>query len=362
MNEKCGFLVRIIISFCLIIGNLDFLYSQKLLATEKKNKLFIEILNLGIEDSGSENSNDIFAGVSDIVFDSSGNIIIIDIIMKNIRKFDHKGKLLLEYSEIGSGPGEIKGPMLIENINNQLYVYDIVNRKMIIFVNDFMFEKEFIVPYSLQDMIFTRGGDFYFASIIAEQSDITKNLPIHIFDQTGKKKKSFGKEMMFNVSNIKNSRDRIMVYDYYAGRISLHIWNNKLIASPVFDTHTFVYDLNGQFLYRFKNPDFKHKLLNYKISKKGVTYYLYETQSGPAYGLNDKFIIKSYQLSKEMDYLEHFVDIFDWQGKVIKSQVPINGLVMDVSSEGLVVTTSPHPYTKIWVYRLCLDKLENKKE
>lgn len=359
MNKKFKLLIGFFIYLCLLHINPDFRNSPNLLAAEQKNKLFTKLLHLGKEDSKFQNSNEIFAVVNDITFDLSGNIIIVDTRMKNIRKFNLDGELLLEYSQVGNGPGEIKEPWLIESMGNLIYVFDVANSKIITFTNNFKFEKEVIITNSLQDMILSKSGNLYVAGLIFENKNLTKNYPIHIFDQTGKKKRSFGKEIKLNISNISNSLSRMMVYRYYAGKIFLHISNNRLLASPVFDNNTFVYDLNGQFLYRFKNPDFKYKLLNYTVSKKGVTYSLFETQSGPAFGLSDKYIIKSYQVSYKKGHLEHFIDIFDWQGNVIQSQIPINGVVMDVSSEGLLVTTNPYPYTQIWVYRLNFDQIEN---
>lgn len=352
-------LLTVIVVFQCFLFNFSLGFSQDKDEVENKINVITEILHLGKVDSENPDSIDeIFALIHDVTIDSSENIIVVDTRMKNLRKYNLAGKLLNQYSVLGKGPGEIESPWLIENNDEQIFVFDLELRKIITFSNNFIFEKEFKLPYSIHDMIISPNKDFFVTGVIESIDGTTKNPPIHIFDHTGKLKDSFGKEIKFDASNITDSFARMMVYDYYAGWIALHIWNNKLLASPVFDNHIFVYDLKGQFLHKFKNSDFKYKLLNYSIKKRAVFYSQFETQSGPAFGLTDNFIIKSYQVSLKKEHIEHFLDIFDSGGKLIQSQIPINGMVMDVTESGLFVTASYHPFSQIWVYRVNFEQFE----
>ena len=332
-------------------------------AQENKTTLFTEILHLGKEESESIIDHEIFAEIHDFTFDSLENFIIVDSKFNNIKKFDKNGIFIWEHSETGRGPGEFLTPWLISTWNSFLYVYDLGKRKIIVFNSNAIFQREFLLPYHFLGMCISNNGDIYVSGLIVAYKDLSATQlidVIHVFDQRGKKKKSFGKEINFKPRDVKNMSSKRIIYHAYAGRIALHLWENKLLASPVFDTRTFVYNLEGDLLFSFKNPYFKYKLLNYKAHKGGGGAFFprWETISGPAIGLGNNYIIKSYLVYEKEEHPEYFIDIFDMKGDIIKKQIPINGLVMKASEDGLLFSASDHPFPQLWIYRINLDQLK----
>ena len=336
--------------------------SLRNITIQSTDKILTQVLRLGEEGLETNDSEEkIFGFISSIAFDAVGDILVVDTKIRNLRKFSNTGRFIWEFSKEGRGPGEIMAATLVKAANDWIFVYDLGNRKIVRYDRSMVFQEEFIVPRALLGMNMSKEGDIYGSGVSFKPYSFERH-HIIIMDSTGQLKKTFGGEIELDVSHVTKDRLKWLVYDYYAGWIGLSIWNDKLLASPIYDSHTFVYTLDGKFLSRFKNPDFRYKLLNYTVRERSVRYPLYETRAGTAIGLSDQYILKGYQVSKEEGHIQYYLDVFDAQGKVVKSQIPINGILMDVFQKGnLIVTTSFHPFPQLWVYRVELDQLENKR-
>lgn len=351
-------IVNLVLPACLLLYPI----ATNVLAQDKKTPLLTKILHIGKEDSPTSGPDPvIFGTILSVAVDDSDFFYIVDTRQKIISKFNEQGILKFRLSNIGQGPGEFLNPFIGTFSNNNLYVFDLRNRKIIVYDKKGEFKREFSLPYWIYSLHVTEDETFYASGIIyAKGTDLTNHNLIHLFDSTGKQIKSFGAEIKFDVSHIKHRGPREIAFEHYAGIMLIYPWDNYLLVSPIFDSRTYVYNLNGDLIKTFTNPAFDYKLLNYKIrGKRGVLFSAFESQAGPAIQFDQDLILKSYQVSLEEEHLEYYLDIFNKEGKILLSQFPIKGKLLNVSSNGNLYLVKNHPYPQIWVYHLNTEVLQN---
>lgn len=72
----------------------------------------------------------LFVGISDIAFDPTGNIYILDFQDNNIKKFDSAGKFLQVIGRKGQGPGEFNMPVSVDFARDRIVVWDMGNMRI----------------------------------------------------------------------------------------------------------------------------------------------------------------------------------------------------------------------------------------
>ena len=104
--------------------------AQKYEDLSLKREIIINSLKTG-------NQGNIFTPVQ-ICLDKKGNIFILDIGDKSIKKFSKKGGFLMKFNEEGKCPGEIKDCYLMRIDNNDnIYLYDESAENLIYMMNTY---------------------------------------------------------------------------------------------------------------------------------------------------------------------------------------------------------------------------------
>ena len=119
------------------------------------------LLILGREAGDAE---PMFWGPRDIVISKSGLIYVLDTKASKIIKLSFTGEKLAEFSQMGSGPGELKGASALGFFGNELWVVDKGNGRIVVFQDDkylrmFKLENEHVPEYMV-----IRGDHAYFSS------------------------------------------------------------------------------------------------------------------------------------------------------------------------------------------------------
>ena len=66
--------------------------------------------------------------------DSAGHVYVVDAVFNNVQVFNDQGRLLLDWGEAGSGPGQFGLPNGIAiNSRNEIFVADAYNHRLQMF-------------------------------------------------------------------------------------------------------------------------------------------------------------------------------------------------------------------------------------
>jgi len=160
-----------------------------------------------IGDIESENENVLFYMPTNIVFDSQGNMYILDTGNHRIQKFDPDGKFITSIGRKGQGPGEFQYPISLDvDSEGYLYISDSGNQRIQILNPDgtdhktIQMVKEAVGPIKiakLGHMIMGTGG---FVSISPGAMDEDESLPklLKVLNLEGEIQKEFGEKKDYN--------------------------------------------------------------------------------------------------------------------------------------------------------------------
>jgi hypothetical protein len=322
--------------------------------------LLTELSFLGADTSTQTNSRGpIFGEIFDLAIDQAGNIIVADRKMQSVTKFDPKGQPVWTKDDVGRGPGEFISPWLVDIFRDKIYIFDIGRRKVVELASDSTFLDEFTIPYFLYSLRIVAHDQILAAGIISGRPNMDLDQMIHLFDNSGQTKLSFGSEIKFRPKDTADHLAQQIIYQYYAGHMSVVPWAQNLLVSPIFDATTFLYDRKGKFLQTYRNPNFRHELLNYEPTHAGATFNALETRSGPMVPVGGRCLVKTYQITDGED-LRYFMDIFRPDGELIWNQIPFSGLVLEATADGRLYAVRNTPYPVVLQYKLDFTELDRK--
>jgi len=116
--------------------------------------------------------------------DSQGMIYVIDKARKHIKKFDHKGNLVVTFGSPGNGPGLFVLPWVITcDMNDNIYVLDLSQSRVNIFDSGGGFLRSFIfssVGFSGIAIAVSDSGEIYIGG--EKPQNDRSSLMIHKFD------------------------------------------------------------------------------------------------------------------------------------------------------------------------------------
>lgn len=161
---------------------------------EKKDpSAFENAFRIISEISLCENKNNFIGSVSDFSVDSQGNLWLLDGRNCNIKKYDEKGRFLKSISNKGRGPGELLLPASIFVSKDELYVLDLMLRKLMIFHKNGRYKQSLDMKYSRLIKL-SMNKELVVGGV--RISGKKKGYCIHLYNKKGKLKRSF-----FPISN-----------------------------------------------------------------------------------------------------------------------------------------------------------------
>ncbi len=142
-----------------------------------------EILSIGVEDG---DPNYLFAKPTNVVVDGKGNIYVIEMFAKQVRKYDKSGKYLVTIGRTGKGPGEYMMPSFgaVDRADN-FYLFDYTTMRLSTFQPDGTFEGSFVPGFLAGGICVSPKGEIVVCGI-------QDGKMLHQFDSKGKLISSFG--------------------------------------------------------------------------------------------------------------------------------------------------------------------------
>jgi sugar lactone lactonase YvrE len=186
-----------------------------------------------------------FSSPYDVVRDTAGNILVLDIRECRVQKLAPEGKFLMSIGRRGQGPGEFQSPssMDIDEANN-LFVFDAMGRKIEVFssegkpINTIKFETYgFHTIRRLKSRQFVKGGALFLRDLMEGSKRLPKLLSFA--DRDGRIVKSFGEATDYKDANVnshansfsfdKDGQENICLSLIYQNRIEKYSPDGKLV-------------------------------------------------------------------------------------------------------------------------------------
>jgi hypothetical protein len=186
-----------------------------------------------------------FSAPYDVVRDTAGNILVLDIRECRVQKLDPEGKFLMSIGRRGQGPGEFQSPssMDVDEANN-LFVFDAMGRKIEVFspegrsLNTIKLETYgFHSIRRLKSRQFVKGG----ALFLRDLTEGSRKLPklLSIVERDGRIQKSFGDATDYKDPNVnahasgfsfdKDAQENIFLSMIYENRVEKYGPDGKLV-------------------------------------------------------------------------------------------------------------------------------------
>jgi len=184
-----------------MVDGVRYVHNEEIGKWEKSPKVFLEYLK-NIGDIESEDENVLFYMPSDIVFDSEGNIYVLDSGNHRIQKFSHEGKYITTIGNKGQGPGEFIYPLSLDiDSNGYLYVSDSNNKRIQVLEPGGKEHKTIkmtgnppgVIRISKSGEIIMGGGGFISFGIGEDEDEPLPKL-LKVLNQEGKVQKGFGEQ------------------------------------------------------------------------------------------------------------------------------------------------------------------------
>ena len=145
---------------------------------------------------GTGAQSDVFAGPSDVAWDTAGNIYVADGFGNaRIAKFDKNGKFVKSWGSRGVATGQFNNPRgIVIDAQNTVYVADTGNRRIQVFDADGNFKTQFLNVGTPAAICLTPGPrQFIYSSNSNPPTDIDVDGEIYKLDLAGKLVGRFGR-------------------------------------------------------------------------------------------------------------------------------------------------------------------------
>lgn len=303
--------------------------------------IFKSELVIGTEEG---DSTQVLSKPVNVVVDSKGNIYVLDMTEKVIKKFDSYGKYLLTVGHPGQGPGEFMQPyaMTIDQVDN-LYIADFGASRISIFRADASFVNSFIPGFYCGGLIVSPKGQLVLHGF--KDGKI-----FHVFDINGHLVTSFGEPWEAPA-------------------------DPRIAAIPTFN-FAFVYLGPDKYIYACPVPkpneilkyDFGGKLLK-KIMNRTASYVPLKLEEGNRAGgaiakalvvLKDGKILVSVEMPKHEESnrggKRTVLDLYDAQGQFLTSYEPeFAGKPRWVDQNGKIFFVTEDPFPQVVKYSLSVE-------
>ena len=184
-----------------MVDGVRYIHNEEIGKWKKPPKVFLEYLK-NIGDIESEDENVLFYMPSDIVFDSEGNIYVLDSGNHRIQKFSHEGKYITTIGNKGQGPGEFIYPLSLDiDAHGYLYISDSNNKRIQVLEPGGEEHKTIkmtgnppgVIRISKSGEIIMGGGGFISFGIGEDEDEPLSKL-LKVLNQEGKVQKGFGEQ------------------------------------------------------------------------------------------------------------------------------------------------------------------------
>src|SRR5690554_693042 len=276
--------------------------NYKIVKQEELNRKWkkFEIINSlkigGINDTS-------FYGPTQVRTDKNGNIYVLDMAAKTVKKFNQKGELLTKYGKEGRGPGEFQSPFKLDvRPDGKIAVLDPNLNKCVIYDNEKIYQK--LLKNQPLGLCFNNDLEFSTLQLLNPIGDT----PI--------KKYKLDTDNQIDFQNLlltKSFEDVVAgALPFLDGEIyGLH--NKEIIYIPKYMNHFVVFSNDGLIKYARNTIDdialpsdnpMSFDVVNFKYPKEQISAFKSTL-------VNDKLNIVSYKTSKKTDTGgEYVIDVY----------------------------------------------------
>lgn len=226
----------------------------------KYGEFKLEIVEEDVIRESDIDVNYMYKSVRDIAVDSNNNIFLLDYSLKNIFKYDYKGKFILTVGSFGQGPGEYMSPrgIFVDDKNN-LYVND-DGRALIKFSSNGLFKNRIKLSLHMTSNNFFVDDDGNIYGFFREISDTEIKKVFIKLDQKGQVLKKIKEYIETNLV-VKRVGSGVMmgglIHEYSADIFFSPILNEQICIGENLKYEFEVHDLQGKLvfsLYNTENP------------------------------------------------------------------------------------------------------------
>lgn len=289
-----------------------------------------EIMSIGVEDG---DPNYLFAKPTNVVVDGKGNIYIIEMFQKIVRKYDKTGKFLATIGRDGGGPGEYKMPSVAAvDSKDNFYIFDFTAMRVSIFGPGGSFERSFVPGFLAGGICVTAKGEIILCGI-------KDGKMFHQFDGRGKLIASFGEPWQMSADS------RMAGFNFAFACLGP---DGCIYSSPVPNPNQI---LKG-------DPSARTVV---SIAQNGPGYTpLTMTGKGPSGSmtrglivLRDGTIVLSVSFAKDGKPVEQ-LDFYSKEGMYLVSSTEIKGTPRCVDREGALYFVTGEPFPRVVKYSVIL--------
>lgn len=142
-----------------------------------------------------EESGHYLWGPDAIQMDSFRNIYITDYKANSVLKYDLSGNFIMNFGQIGQGPGDLSMPMMMKIINDTIIINEARNRRLQFFNLEGKSQKTIPLFKSYYSFDIAKDGYFYGQPLFYDHTK--EKLLIEVLSPEGKRIRSFGVPLKF---------------------------------------------------------------------------------------------------------------------------------------------------------------------
>ncbi|MEW6507685.1 MAG: 6-bladed beta-propeller [Bacteroidota bacterium] len=244
-----------------------------------------------------------FAFPTRVRTDSSGNIYVLDMRAKCVKKFNSNGEFQKKYGRQGNGPGEFQSPSRMDILpDGKIIVLDSNQNRCTVFDGD----KVYQILSHLQPIGICFNNEFEFSTL--QVLDPLGYAPIRRYNFNGEKIRDYQNVIMTqSLGDIFIGALPFINGELYRSQ------NNNLIYVPIYMNHFVKFSRNGSIQFSrntiedIKLPSFKRDrfdVINFRFPKENMSAYFSSL-------LEDHLYIVSFRETKKIaDSIEYVIDSY----------------------------------------------------
>jgi hypothetical protein len=219
-------------------------------------------LNQDMRSIGDERENYFFIRIGGIAFSDKKDIFVLDRTTFSIVKYDWNGVFISRTGQRGRGPGDFLTPSGIQCVNNKLYIYDWLNRRIAVTdlqmkdfdyikINDLKDHDQRKYSMRIAPIVF---GENQFLGINQQYSQEKGRL--FVFDKSQRVNKYFFCELPTDLEEemwrIKGGEEKRFLFNFFTyPHVAVSSQKKQMLLSfeyPDEDMHFYLYTLSGELI------------------------------------------------------------------------------------------------------------------